>query len=304
METLNALIKSVDWESVALIGFHIVLIILFTLLIANLLTRILHRMETRLLKHGITEGEPPDESRKRANTIMLLSRQALILVIWIIAGLMVLKELGIEIGPILAGAGVLGLAIGFGAQSLVKDFIAGFFLVLENQVRVGDVAHVNGEWGIVEQINFRTLVLRNLSGEVHIFPNGSITTLSNLTNDWSAYVFEIGVAYKENTDHVVEVINQAGYELRADPQFSHLIIEALEIFGVDQFADSAVIIKGRIKTKPMRQWEVGREFLRRVKLAFDAAGIEIPFPHRTVYFGKTDGSVAIAESMAQQGNDI
>jgi small conductance mechanosensitive channel len=138
----------------------------------------------------------------------------------------------------------------------------------------------------VEEVNFRTLVLRDLSGVVHVFPNGTINTLSNMTQEWSAYVFEIGVAYKENTDRVVAVMEGVLSELQADEIYGSLILEAPEIMGVDKFADSAVVIKGRIKTRPIRQWMVGREFLRRLKMAFDKEGIEIPFPHQTVYFGE------------------
>jgi small conductance mechanosensitive channel len=168
----------------------------------------------------------------------------------------------------------------------VRDVITGFFIILENQIRVGDVAIINGTGGLVEHINFRTTVLRDLSGTVHIFPNGTITTLSNMTNEWSAYVFEIGVAYKENTDTVVEVMREVGNSMQADEKFGALMLAEPEIFGVDKLGDSAVVIKGRIKTRPIRQWDVGREYLRRIKLAFDEKGIEIPFPHRTLYFGE------------------
>jgi len=202
------------------------------------------------------------------------------------AALVVLRELGVEIGPILASAGVAGLAIGFGAQNLVRDVISGFFLILENQVRVGDVAVVNGTGGLVERVNFRTIVLRDLSGTVHVFPNGTITTLANLTREWSAYVFDIGVAYKEDVDRVMEIMREVGRELRADESFGHNMVADVEVFGVDAFADSAVVIKGRLRTKPIKQWDVGREYRRRLKHAFDAQGIEIPFPHRSIYFGE------------------
>ena len=205
---------------------------------------------------------------------------------WLTAFLVILREIGVEIGPIIAGAGIVGLAVGFGAQNLVRDFISGFFITMENQVRVGDVAQINGTGGLVEKINFRTIVLRDLSGVVHIFPNGTINTLSNMTKEWSAYIFDIGVAYKENTDKVVEILKAVVDEMMNDKDYGKLILEKPEIFGVDKFGDSSVVIKGRIKTMPIRQWYVGREFLRRVKLAFDEKNIEIPFPHRTIYFGE------------------
>ncbi|MCA1794961.1 MAG: mechanosensitive ion channel family protein, partial [Desulfobacteraceae bacterium] len=219
-------------------------------------------------------------------TITRLLRQAALIVLWVIIILTILREIGVNIGPILASAGIVGLAVGFGAQNLVRDFISGFFFILENQVRVGDVAIVNGTGGLVEKVNFRTIVLRDLGGSVHVFPNGAVTTLSNLTNDWSAYVFDIGVAYKENTDKVIEIMTRVGSEMKQDTLLGPFMLEEPEIFGVDKFDNSAVVIKGRIKTKPIRQWHVGREYLRRIKLAFDEAGIEIPFPHQTLYFGE------------------
>jgi small conductance mechanosensitive channel len=200
--------------------------------------------------------------------------------------LVVLREIGVDIAPILAGAGILGLAVGFGAQNLVRDVISGFFFILENQVRVGDVAIINGTGGLVDSVNFRTIVLRDLSGTIHVFPNGTINTLSNMTHTWSAWVFDIGVAYKEDTDRVTAVIREVGRQLREDPEFGPRLIDDIEVFGVNKFADSAVEIKGRLKTRPIEQWAVGREFQRRVKYAFDEQGIEIPFPHRTVYRGE------------------
>jgi small conductance mechanosensitive channel len=217
---------------------------------------------------------------------MRLIRQAALIVLWVTIILIILREIGVDVAPILASAGIVGLAVGFGAQNLVRDFISGFFFILENQIRVGDVAIINGTGGLVERVNFRTIVLRDLGGTVHVFPNGTVSTLSNLTNDWSAYVFDIGVAYKENTDKVIEIMKGVGQQMKLDEELGPFMLEEPEVFGVDKFDDSAVVIKGRIKTKPIRQWQVGREYLRRIKLAFDEAGIEIPFPHRTIYVGE------------------
>jgi small conductance mechanosensitive channel len=250
-----------------------------------LVQRFLNRLHKRLLNNSEAVGEPPSESAKRVETIVRLLRQAALIAIWATVALIILKELGVEIAPIIASAGIIGLAVGFGAQNLVRDVIAGFFFILENQVRVGDVAVVNGTGGLVEKINFRTIVLRDLGGAVHIFPNGAVTTMTNLTSQWSAYIFDVGVAYKEDTDRVIAIMKQVGQELSEDPAFKSLMLEPPEIFGVDKFADSAVIIKGRVRTKPIRQWAVGREYLRRIKYAFDENNIEIPFPHRTLYVG-------------------
>lgn len=286
MQSLRDYLSTVPWEQFAATALRIIFILLLTWIGLIVLGKLLTRIQHKLSERGQQEGEPLSEANKRIETLMRLVRQAAKLAIWIVVALVVLREIGIDITPILAGAGIVGLAVGFGAQNLVRDIISGFFFVLENQVRVGDVAVVNGTAGTVEAINFRTLVLRDLAGTVHTFPNGTVTTLSNMTKEWSAYIFEIGVAYKENTDRVSEVIARVCGEMRQDARFGLLILEDPEIFGVDQLGDSAVVIKGRIKTKPIRQWEVGREFLRRVKLAFDEQDIEIPFPHQTLYFGE------------------
>ncbi len=293
IERFTHYLAGIDWGSVGA-GFLRVLLIL---VIARVLIAVLHsvfrRLERELEQRAEAQGEGAVEARKRAETLVRLLRQGVLLLIWIMAVLIVLGQIGINIGPVLASAGVAGLAVGFGAQNLVRDVISGFFLILENQVRVGDVAVVNGTGGLVEAINFRTLVLRDLSGTVHIFPNGTINNLANLTKEWSAYVFDIGVAYKEDTDRVVEVLRRVADGLRADEYFGPLMVDAVEIFGVDKLADSAVVIKGRIRTRPIKQWEVGREFLRRVKQAFDREGIEIPFPHRSLYVGEATKPLAV-----------
>jgi small conductance mechanosensitive channel len=290
------LINAFDWQTVIRTCARLFLILVVAWISLVILRNVLHRVEKRWLKKSEVAGEPPSESAKRVDTLVRLIRQGVHLTLWIIVGLTILKELGVEIGPILAGAGILGLAVGFGAQNLVRDIISGFFFILENQIRVGDVAIINGTGGIVEEINFRTIVLRDLSGVVHVFPNGTVTTLSNMTNEWSAYVFEIGVAYKESTDRVTEVMREVFVGMQEDETYGPLILEDPEIMGVDKFADSAVIIKGRIKTRPIRQWMVGREFNRRIKYAFDEKGIEIPFPHRSIYFGEASKPFA-AEAM-------
>lgn len=286
MDIILTYLSGIEWDGLIAGALRIALILSFAWIVMALVKRLLNRLEKRLLRSSVAEGEPPSESAKRVETIVRLLRQAALLALWATVALVVLKEIGVEIAPIIASAGIVGLAVGFGAQNLVRDIIAGFFFILENQVRVGDVAVVNGTGGLVEKINFRTIVLRDLGGVVHIFPNGTVTTLSNLTNQWSAYVFDVGIAYKEDTDRVIAIMKQVGKELAEDPEFSPLMLEPPEIFGVDKFADSAVMIKGRIRTKPIRQWAVGREYLRRIKYAFDENGVEIPFPHRTLYVGE------------------
>jgi len=284
MEIFNEIISEINWEEILKILIRLTFIFFITGFLIFFAKKLLKRIEKQLLKRSEKEGEPPSESQKRVETIIRLLNQAFILTIVVIGIMIAINELGIEIGPLIAGAGIVGLAIGFGAQNLVRDIISGLFIILENQVRVGDVAIINGTGGLVEKIKFRTIVLRDLSGIVHVFPNGTITTLSNMTNEWSAYVFEIGVAYKENTDNVIEIMKKVGKEIMAEPELKSIILEEPEIFGVDKLDNSSVVIKGRIKTKPISQWRVGREYLRRIKLAFDENNIEIPFPHRKIYF--------------------
>jgi small conductance mechanosensitive channel len=223
------------------------------------------------------------EREKRAATLSQIINTVTRIGVWVIAGLMIGREFGMDIGPILAGAGVAGLAVGFGAQSLVKDFLAGFFLLIEDQVRVGDVVKAAGQAGQVERMTLRTIVLRDITGTLHVIPNGHIDTVSNLTYQWSRAVLDIGVSYNEDLDHVFAVMRRVGEELRVDPEYAPLILEELEILGLDSFGDSALIIKAYFKTTPLKQWNVAREYRRRLKKAFDAEGIEIPYPHHTVY---------------------
>ncbi|MBU0485673.1 MAG: mechanosensitive ion channel family protein [Proteobacteria bacterium] len=293
MDIIMNYFDSIRWETIIVGGFRVFLVLLGGWVVMKIIHKFLVRLTARLLEQGRIGDEPPSESAKRVETIVRLIRQAAFIALWLTVFLIVLREFGFEVGPILASAGIVGVAIGFGAQNLVRDVISGFFIILENQIRVGDVAIINGTGGLVEKINFRTTVLRDVAGVVHVFPNGTISTLSNLTNDWSAYVFDIGVAYKENTDQVVAVMEKVGAELGRDEIYGPLMLELPEIFGVDKLDNSAVVIKGRIRTKPIRQWQVGREFLRRVKLAFDEHGIEIPFPHQTIYFGEASKPVAV-----------
>lgn len=245
----------------------------------------LAHLERLIVLAGERTETVPGTAKKRGATLTGILRTIALTVIWTIVAVEILHQIGIDIRPILASAGILGLAVGFGAQNLIRDFISGFFIILEDQVRLGDVAIINGTGGLVEAITFRTIRLRDFAGVVHIFPNGGITTLSNLTMEWSGFVLDMEVAYKEDTDRVAEVMREVGEELRADPAFHDKFVEPIEIIGVDNFADSSVVVRIRIKTRPLEQWNVGREYRRRLKKAFDAQGIEIPFPHRTLYMG-------------------
>ncbi len=247
----------------------------------------LHQLERVMILASDKTDQESGTASKRAATLTGILRTIALSAIWAIIIIESLQLVGLDIAPILAGAGILGLAVGFGAQNLVRDLISGFFIILEDQIRLGDVAVINGTGGTVETITFRTITLRDFSGVVHIFPNGGITTLSNMSKDWSAFVLDMGVAYREDTDQVVAVMRAVGEELRRDPEFGALMIESIEVVGVENFADSAVTLRSRIKTKPAEQWKVGREYRRRLKKAFDAQGIEIPFPSRTLLMGET-----------------
>ncbi len=257
----------------------------------------LKKFEQILLTWREREDKERIANEKRVKTLTGLVRTICLTLVWVIGIVMSLDQIGLDITPILAGAGIVGLAVGFGAQNLVRDVINGFFMILENQIRVGDVGVVNGTGGLVEAISFRTITLRDLSGTVHIFPNGTVTTLANMTKEWSAYVMEIGVAYKEETDRVVEVMSEVGEDLRNDLKFSKKILEPIEIMGVDAFGESEVVIKARIKTLPIEQWAVGREYRRRLKHAFDREHIEIPFPHRTLVMGEASPPFHVTSSL-------
>ncbi len=231
------------------------------------------------------------EMQKRADTLASIFRSGVNILIIIVALLIILPEFGIQIGPILAAAGVVGVAIGFGAQHLVSDIISGIFIFLDDQIRVNDVVVIADKGGLVEKINLRMTTLRDLAGNVHFVRNGQIDVVTNMTKEYSRYVFDIGVAYRENVDEVIEVIKEVDEDLRNDDAFKEDILEPIEILGLDKFDDSAVVIKARTKTQPIKQWGVAREFNRRLKRAFDEKNIEIPFPHITLYPGQEkDGS--------------
>ncbi len=222
------------------------------------------------------------EREKRAKTLVRILTQTVRVSVWTLALVLVLAELGVDIKPILAGAGIVGLAVGFGAQTLVKDLITGFFLLLENQIRVNDVVSAGGVSGLVEEINLRTTVLRDVSGNVHIIPNGSITTVTNMTREWARAVLDIGVAYESDVDECMAVLRRVAAAMADDPAWKPLLVGPFEFPGIERFEESAVVLRIMVQTRPIEQWNVMRELRRRVKTAFQEAGISIPYPHRTV----------------------
>ncbi len=261
--------------------------IFFILLFAYLCSKAVGRLLKTLRNYIVgmmtkAGGETEYEVEKRIQTICGVTRKVLFVVIWSIAAIMILKEMNFDIRPLLAGAGIVGVAVGFGAQSLVKDVLNGIFLLVENQLRVNDVAIINGKGGLVEEINLRTTVLRGEDGAVHIFPNGSITDISNLTREFSYYVLSVSVSYKEDTDNVVEVLKELGEQLMQEEPYHSAILAPLEVMGVDQLGHDSVVIKARFKTVPSKQWLVGREMNRRIKKRFQEADIQMPFPTQNV----------------------
>jgi moderate conductance mechanosensitive channel len=240
--------------------------------------RLINRLAPQFREAIACRQESP-ESAQRVRTLSRVLRYALTVAVTVITALLILGEFGISVAPLLGAAGVAGIAVGFGAQSLVKDYFTGFFLLLENQIRIGDVIDAGGKVGAVEELTLRYLRLRDYGGNVHYIPNGQITVVTNMSVGFAYAVIDLGVAYGENVDRVTQVMRQVGDEMRTDETFAPKILADLEIAGVDQWADSSIVIRSRFRVAPNEQWAIRREFLRRTKSAFDAAGIEIPFPH-------------------------
>jgi small-conductance mechanosensitive channel len=266
---------------VATTALRVTLIIVAAWVLVGVLQRAI-----RAFRERIAARLDDREAVKRAETLGRVFRYLVAVVVSLVAGMLVLGELGVSVAPILGAAGVVGLAVGFGAQSLVKDYFNGFFILLENQIRQGDVVRVGDHGGLVESVTLRHVQLRDYDGNVHFVPNGSITTVVNMSRGFAQAVIDVGVAYREDVDEVIAVMREVGAALRADPDHAARILDALEVAGVERWDDSAVTIRCRFRTVPLEQWTVRREYLKRLKAAFDTRGIEIPFPHLTVYAGQ------------------
>ncbi len=267
-------------------GARILIILIAASVLQSVASRLIRTFRTFL------ERRRGADQQSRVQTLGRVFRYIAAVVIWLVTGMLVLGELGISVAPVLATAGVAGIAIGFGAQSLIKDYFNGFFLLLEDQLRQGDVVDLGGPNGQVEEVTLRYVRLRNFDGHVIFVPNGEIKVVKNLTRDFAQAVIEVGVAYREEMDEALAVMREVGQAMRADPVFGPKIAADTEIIGVENWADSAVTIRCRLKVvPPIEQWNVRREFLKRLKKAYDERGIEIPFPHVTVYPGQLkDGS--------------
>jgi small conductance mechanosensitive channel len=263
--------------------------ILLILFMSWVVTRIARRVIPRLLSSvmlGNASTADHDEILKRSETLSSVFVGAAVSLIYVLALFMVLSELSVPIGPVLGGFGIAGIAVGFGAQYLVRDLIAGVFILAENQYRTGDVVTIAGISGLVESINLRRTVLRDLDGQAHVIPNGEITVSTNKTKYWSRVNLDVGVAYKEDVDRVIAVLNEVGEEIAADPYFGLMLITPPQVLRLNSLDDSAVTFKMLGDCKPMKQWEIMGEMRRRIKIRLDAEGIEIPFPHQTIYWGE------------------
>ena len=275
------------WSGPGTVAVRIVLIAS----VAWVAAAVLHRM-IRLFRARIAERFTEREQIKRAETLGRVFRYSVSVVVTLTAAVLILSELGVSIAPILGAAGVVGLAIGFGAQSLVKDYFTGFFILLENQITTGDVVRISDKAGLVEDLTLRYVRLRDYDGNVHYVPNSLITTVTNMSRGFAFAVIDVGVAYREDTDQALDIMREVGKRMRDDATFGPKIVDHIEVAGVDRMEDSAVILRCRFKVVPLEQWNVRREFYRRVKKAFEAHEIEIPFPHLTLYAGASKAGSA------------
>ncbi len=282
MPTRSQLLNPDYYAPVLSNAVRILLILVFAYIATRVVGRMLVGLRNYSVKMMLKTGGTEFELEKRAETIESLFGKVFFVLIWLIAVLMILKEMNFDVRPLLAGAGVAGVAIGFGAQNIIKDVLAGIFLMIDNLLRVNDVAVINGKTGLVEEINLRTTVLRGEDGAVHVFPNGTIQGLTNLTREYSYYVFNLMVSYAEDTDRVVALLAKIAEELSQEEPYRSAVLAPIEILGVDKLGDSGAVIKARFKTIPNQQWLVGREMNRRIVKRFEEARITMPSSAPTV----------------------
>lgn len=260
-------------------GFRIAVILIIAFVLLQLSKRLILVLKTYLKNQSIENLE----EIKRIDTLERVVRYIVTLLIGLICGVEILSELGISVAPILAAAGIVGVAVGFGAQHLIKDYFTGFFILLENQIRQGDVVEAGGKSGFVEEVTLRYIKMRDYSGNVHYVPNGGISAVTNMSRGFAHSVIDIRVAYREDINQVMQIMKEVGQSIREDDAFAHKILDEMEMAGVDNLADSSVIIRCRFKVLPLEQWGIRREYFKRIKKAFDEQGIEIPFPQMTLH---------------------
>jgi small conductance mechanosensitive channel len=276
-----------DWAAPLVVAFRIVAITVAAWLAKRVATRLIRGFRERVAAR-MQDGEQV----KRAETLGRVCRYLATVTITLIAGVLILSELGVSVAPILGAAGVIGLAVGFGAQSLVKDYFIGFFILLENQIIKGDVVQIADKSGMVEDMTLRYVRLRDYDGNVHVVPNGLIGAVTNMSRGFAYSVVDVGIAYREDVDEAFSVMRVVADELARDTSFGPQVIHAFEIAGVERWDDSAVILRCRFRVRALEQWNVRREYLRRLKAAFDSHGIEIPYPHLTLYAGAAKNGTA------------
>lgn len=281
-------------------GLRILLVVVIAFVALKLLYRLIDKLEARIAARSGAFDSALETGRRLATIRNLLKHLAFI-VIGGIAVMIVLREIGVDIAPIIAGAGIMGLAVSFGAQNLVRDIISGFFMIMEDQVRVGDAAVVNGIGGTVEELNFRTIVIRDLEGTVHVFPCGTVTQLANRSKGWARYVVDVTMSYREDVDRVAGVLRRVGDDLRKDPLFGVFILEPLQILGVDSFGSNGYVIRSMIKTLPLKQWDVGRELRKRIKNKFQTEGIDLSSPPVSVSISQIPPAIRIELDHREDG---
>ena len=278
-----------DASPIAVALIHVVVILLFAWLLLRISRKLIHTLRVHMGVRAATA-----ENIRRIDTLAHASRYVISSLVTLIAGMMILSELGVSIAPVLGAAGVAGIAVGFGAQSLIKDYFNGFFILLENQIHEGDVVEVSSKTGVVEKVTLRYILLRDFEGSVHFIPNGLITTVTNKSRGYAYAVIDVNIAYRESIDEAFDVMRKVGSEMRASADYAAKMVEDIDIAGVQDLADSAVVLRCRFKVIPLEQLGVRREFLRRLKEAFDARGIEIPYPHVTIYIGQDKSGIPSA----------
>jgi small conductance mechanosensitive channel len=278
-----------NWPALTATGLRVAGALVVAIIAHYALKAVLRSVERSSEKDGIVTAQ-----EQRTRTLLSLLRSVGRVVIWVMTLFMVLGALGLQLGPLLAGAGVVGLAISFGAQSLVKDVLSGLFILMENQFGVGDVVRLEGVSGAVERMTLRVVVLRDVHGVVHIVPNGEIKKVSNLTRGWARVVLDVAVAHKEDPDQVMAVMLDEGRRLYEDPQWRPLMLEEVKVPGIESFGEAGVTIRLLAKTLPLKQWDVARELRRRLKLRFDQEGIDLPVPSQTMYWGEGQSPAELA----------
>lgn len=277
----------IDLTAALRVAWQIFLVVAISWVSYRVLLLLLRRVE-RSVEHA--DGSTISLHEQRVQTLSGLLRSVGIGFIVMVAAFMVLRTAGLDIAPLLAGAGVIGLAVSFGAQSLVKDIISGLFILFENQFGVGDVVRIRDVSGRVERMTLRIVVMRDVHGVVHVVPNGEITQVSNLTRAFSRAVMEIRIPYSENIDRAMSLLREVGATLWDDPEWRPLLTEEVVVPGIESFGESAVNVRVMATTLPLKQWDVARELRLRIKRRFDAEGIQMPYPHIAIYRDREDGA--------------